>query len=83
MKKIILMTLLVVSSVFADTNSINNNLLSKAKISQNSIIQSKAGTFSQCVAFCIEQQGGLCRFAPDPEACLVQQQACVQDCLGN
>ena len=83
MKKIILMTLLVVSSVIADTNSINNNLISKAKISQNSIIQSKAGPFSQCVIFCIEQQGGLCRFSPDPEACLVEQKACVQDCLAN
>ena len=83
MKKIILMTLFVASSVFAGTNSINNNLLSKAKISPNSIIQIKAGTFSQCVEFCIEQQGGLCRFAPDPEACLVQQQACVQNCMGN
>jgi len=83
MKKIILIALCVVSSSFAGINSTNNNLLSKANISANSIIQNKAGPYSQCLFYCIELQGGLCRFSPDPEACIAGQKACVQDCLGN
>jgi hypothetical protein len=83
MNKIILMALFVVSSSFAGTHSIDNSLLSKVKISQFSIIGDIAGSPAQCVSYCIQQQGGLCRFAPDPDACFDQQRACVLDCLGN
>ena len=82
MNKIILIALFVVSSSFAGSPATDKTFLSKAKISHFSIIQTNAGTPSQCISFCIEQQGGLCRFAPDPEACLIQQRACVLDCLG-
>ena len=47
------------------------------------ILMAILATPSQCIQYCIELQGGLCRFMPDPNECLTQQRICVQDCLGN
>lgn len=82
MKKIILMAILATSSSFAMEHSVNASLLTKANILPNNLIQ-KTSTPSQCFQYCIELQGGLCRFMPDPNECLAQQRICVQDCLGN
>lgn len=71
------MALLFATSSFAADSLKNTNLLNKAPT--NNLL---AGPFSNCVAYCVELQGGLCRFAPDPEACFVGQRACVQECLG-